>query len=480
MQVARELDDQDGVLGRQSDGGEQADLEIDIVRVACEQCGGQRTENTERYDENDRERNGPAFVQRREAQEHDQHGDGIQKRSLRARELFLQRQARPLEADSRWQLLHQTLHGLDRIAGAAARGRLALDLHRGDAVIAFELRRSVRPFAGRERRDRHHHALVVAHVVQAQIGRSHAELLIGLYEDALDASVGVQKVVDEVRAPGDREGLIDVAETHAERTGFLAIDFDSERRVVAETVGTHEREGRVLIRQGQQLVAGLHELRMPEAAAILQFHIESRCGAELADRRRIDGNDHGRAVLSEVRREACDQRLYAQVLALAHIPVLEAHEHQALILSAAGEVEAIHLEDRIDHPRLVFEQIVADIAQRNGRTALCRSGRTLHEHEDVALILIGQERCRQMREHPRDDADRGAIDQKPAARARNDFADPAHVAVATAFEGAIEPAEEARVRHLRVSRGLEQARAQRGCESQRHEHRQQHRRHDGE
>ena len=72
-QILGEFDDQDGVLGREADDGDQADGEIDVVRQAAQRRREHRAADAERHRQQHRERNGPAFIERGEQQEHHQH-----------------------------------------------------------------------------------------------------------------------------------------------------------------------------------------------------------------------------------------------------------------------------------------------------------------------------------------------------------------------------------------------------------------------
>ena len=73
LRLAGELDDQDGVLGGEADQHDQADLDEDVVVEAAERDAEQRGEHAERHDQHDGERHDPAFVLRRQRQEHEQH-----------------------------------------------------------------------------------------------------------------------------------------------------------------------------------------------------------------------------------------------------------------------------------------------------------------------------------------------------------------------------------------------------------------------
>ena len=82
MQLLGEFNDQNGVLRRQTNGGEQAHLEVHVVGKHPHVRRAERAEHTEGNHEDNRKRHGPAFIQGREAQEHHKDGQGEQSRSL--------------------------------------------------------------------------------------------------------------------------------------------------------------------------------------------------------------------------------------------------------------------------------------------------------------------------------------------------------------------------------------------------------------
>jgi hypothetical protein len=73
LALAGELDDQDRVLARQADQHDQADLGEDVVVAAGQPHAGDRGQQAHRHDQDHRQRQGPAFVLRRQHQEHQQH-----------------------------------------------------------------------------------------------------------------------------------------------------------------------------------------------------------------------------------------------------------------------------------------------------------------------------------------------------------------------------------------------------------------------
>lgn len=74
--------DQDRVLRRQADGGEQTNLKVDVVLQSAKGGSHNGPQNPERYYQHHRERNAPALVEGRQTEEHHQQGDGVERGRL--------------------------------------------------------------------------------------------------------------------------------------------------------------------------------------------------------------------------------------------------------------------------------------------------------------------------------------------------------------------------------------------------------------
>src|SRR5690606_9094819 len=72
--VFGELDNQNGVLGRQPDHCHHPHLEIHVVRHSERGYQPHSAQHAQRHHQHHRKRNGPAFVQCRQHHEHYQHG----------------------------------------------------------------------------------------------------------------------------------------------------------------------------------------------------------------------------------------------------------------------------------------------------------------------------------------------------------------------------------------------------------------------
>src|SRR6516165_10796427 len=90
--LARELDDQYRVLGREADENDEADLRQDVDRRAAREQAGDGGEQAHRQDQDDRERQLPAFVLRDEDEKDEERGGAEYEERRRAAQLLLERE----------------------------------------------------------------------------------------------------------------------------------------------------------------------------------------------------------------------------------------------------------------------------------------------------------------------------------------------------------------------------------------------------
>src|SRR5207302_9119620 len=118
----REFDDEDGVLASESDEHNEADLGEDVVLHRAEPDTVDRAEQTHRDNENDCERQRPAFVKGREQKKNEQNAEREDVKRAVAREFLLQRDFRPFSREAGGQnLLRETVNGCERVASARTR-----------------------------------------------------------------------------------------------------------------------------------------------------------------------------------------------------------------------------------------------------------------------------------------------------------------------------------------------------------------------
>ena len=103
LALAGELDDQDGVLRRQADQHDEADLGEDVVVHAAQVHAGHGGQDAHRHDQDHRERQGDALVERGQQQEDEHHRQREHQHAGVAGQLLLVGKLGPLEAVARRQ-----------------------------------------------------------------------------------------------------------------------------------------------------------------------------------------------------------------------------------------------------------------------------------------------------------------------------------------------------------------------------------------
>ncbi len=467
LQVLGEFHDQDGVLRREPDDGHQADLEVNVVGHAAQQRREQHAQHAQRHHQHHRERDRPAFVQRRQAEEHRQQRERIQHRGLRTRELFLAGLARPLEAEARRQLPGELFHLGHGVTRGESGAGVARDLHRRIAVVAHGLHGARDPAGRGEGRHRHRLALGVEHRQVQHRFRAHPRRGVGLHHHPLQAAL-VREVVDVGRAQRRGERAADAVEAHPQGVRLVAVDVDLHLRCVFHAVGAHACEHLALRGHAQHLVAGGDQGIVALAGAVLQPEVEAGAGAQFGNGRRAQREDEGIPDAGQRHEGPAGNRRRRVLGARALAPVLQDHEGQARVLPLTGEGETRHGDDVL-HLRLL-EHEVLDLVQHVAGAGLRCAGRQLDVGDDVALVLVRQERSRQARVHQRHGAQQHGVDDHHAAAAAQQLAEPAFIAVRRALEGPVEPAEEAFLLGMVIGVDrLEQRGAQRRRERQRQE-----------
>ena len=98
LELLRELDDQDGVLGGEADQHDEADLGEDVVVLPAQDHAGDRGDEAHRHDQDHGERQRQALELRGEHQEHEHHGEREGEDRGVAGPDLLERERRPLVA----------------------------------------------------------------------------------------------------------------------------------------------------------------------------------------------------------------------------------------------------------------------------------------------------------------------------------------------------------------------------------------------
>ena len=331
---------------------------------------------------------------------------------------------------------------------------------------------------GGERGERHHLALVVAHVPEVEVLGHHAIRRIGLHVDALHAAA-VDEVVDVTTAPGHRQRVVDFGHRHAQGRGLVVVHVQAELRRIFLAVRAHLRQQRALRGQAQQLVARCHQRLVALVLVVLEVQVEAARGAQLGHRRRRQREHHGVLDLAEGAHGAAHHRGDAGLVAGSFVPVLELHEHHAVVLAAAGEAETLHGEGGLDDVGLVIQVVLLDLFHHLLRALLGGTHRRLHDGEGHALVFVGQEGGRHPVEHEQHRQRQQRIEGQEAATATQHGANQTLVALVAGVEAVVEPLEETLLAVVfALLERLEQRRAQRRRQDDRHQHRQAHGGHD--
>jgi hypothetical protein len=441
--LLRELHDQDGVLRRQADQHDQADLEVDVVLEPAHGDESERPGDREGYRRHHGEGQQPPLVERGEDQEHHHDREREGDRRLAAGALLLEGLPRPGDGVALGQGARRHLfHGADRFA--RGNPRLAVAQHaRGDeAVEALELLGAdhVRGLDQRLERD-HLAARRGAHVDRAQVLGLRAERRVGLHLHAVSAAELVE-VVDVERGHGALQRLEDVLHRHAERKRLLAVDLDLELRHRRPEERVHAGELGVLAQLLDEALRHLEQAPRIRIAARLQVHLEAARGSQAADRRGVEGDHHPVAQLRAfLRYVACHGR--GRDPGAANVPVLERDEERRGVglVAAAQQVEA---DDA--HHVLHAGALLRDLAHRGRELARALQGRAvgkLDVAEDVALVLGGHEARRNIQEQA--DAQREHRDEAEERqhRAREQKLDPVEKAPRGPGEAPVERPEHA-------------------------------------
>ena len=479
MQILGKLDNQNGVLRRQADGGQQPHLEEYVVIQPTAHGRQQRTYHTQGDHQHHRERNRPALVESRQAQEDHQQRQGIERRSLVTGQAFLIGQPGPVHADTCWQLLGQALDFRHGITGTVAGSRLTLDLDGRHPVVTGQFRRPIDPFAGGKGAEGHHLTLVVAYEPLVDIFRVHPRFGLGLQVDALDPAA-VDEVVDVARAPGNRLGRVDITERHTQYLGLLIIDDQLVLRLVIQTVGAYRSQYFTLRGHTQQLVAGLHHHLVADPGVILQEQVETSGVTQRHHRRWRKGHDRRIAEAGEVLLGAFDQIEHAHTVLGTLFPGLEADKGNGRILTSTGKAETGYGEYRLDDVRFLGKQLLTHGVHGLLRALHGRARRPDHLGKHHTLILIRQEGAGQFAEQHDHAADDRQIHQQIGDLASEHASHPALILADATLESTVEPAEEtALLVALTLGNGFEDGGTQRWGEDQRHQHRQGHGRGNG-
>ena len=195
-----ELDDEDRVLRRQPDHGDQPHLHVDVARLAAQPHAEVSAQHTERNAEQHGERQGPALVLGSEDEEHDDEPQRHHCTRSTPRCPFLIRlprvgQGEPFGREPRADQAVELRHHL---AAAASRLRRAGHERRCEAVEPRQQRRGGAELGSGHSGQRDHGVIRPPHVKPPDVGWGLAEPRLGLRLHPIGAPVQVE-VVDVER-----------------------------------------------------------------------------------------------------------------------------------------------------------------------------------------------------------------------------------------------------------------------------------------
>src|SRR5450830_1127889 len=384
------LNDQNRILRRQANYGQQANLEVDVVRQAEQRGANHGADHAQRYHQQHREWNRPAFIQSSQAQEHDQQGQRIQLRRLRTGFALFQRHAGPAEAYARWQLGDHFFHRIHRRTGTLARCWRTQDFNRGQAVVALQAWRSIDPLAGSKGREWHHVAGGIAYKPLVQVFRLHARIRLALHIDLLHATT-VEEVVHIRTTPADAQHAVDIGNLQAQSSRFLLVDIDLVLRRIFLAVRTHTHHHRVLCSHAQQLVTRSDQRIVAHAAFILQLQVETGGVTQFQHGWRCKRKYQCILNLQQLAHGATSHGRRLQVFVGTQFPVFQAHEGDTRILAITTEAEAGYREYRSDRVFFIVQEVVFHLLDHAQGAFLRSTGWQLNLRKQNALVFFRQE-----------------------------------------------------------------------------------------
>ena len=337
-----EFHDQDGVLGRQADQRDDADLGIDVIGIAANPDGEQRSEQTERQRQQDGERYRPALVQGGQKQE-DQHGGETEDEALvTLRLFFLVGGPGPFVAVTGGKGgCSRMLHGLDRLAAAVAGGGSANQLHRPVPVVAID---HLGPGCGRDGgkgAQRDHVAAAGADVEAVDVARLGTEFRLGLNHHLPGASKHVE-VVHVEPAEERLQGVVRVGDGNAQGLDLIEVEIHFVGRDIgAEGVDHVSNLGPFAGGLGRR-VGHLRQIFDAHAGTVLEHELESSGGAQSLDGRLAEGVGDGFRHPRRGPLNVGDNAAKIQVRSGALVPRFQTGDHGGDIRAggAGGDVDA--------------------------------------------------------------------------------------------------------------------------------------------
>ena len=296
-----ELDDQDGVLARQADENDEANLRENVDVLVRGLDSGHAAQQAHRHDQDHRQRHRPALVLRGQDEEDHDHGRpkddhrGVARLNLQVGQLG------PLIGHRADQVRGLLLDQSDRLARTDAGRGGAVDRGGGIHVVSGEDQRPVLLADVGQGADGDHPSAGVAHLEAAHVVDLVAELRLGL-NDHLPGPAEQVEVVDVERTEVDSHRVEEVFQRDVFRHALLPVHVHENLWDVGSEDGSHADKfplgggdflavDRAFAEVGEELGLALQGLRAV-VASVLDDDREPAGAADPAHRRRAEDGHH--------------------------------------------------------------------------------------------------------------------------------------------------------------------------------------------
>ena len=388
LQVHRKLDDEDGVLARQAHQHDEADLSEDVVVAAGEPHAHQRRHDAHGHNQDNGQRQGPAFVLRGQHQKRQQHAQREDVSRTAARQDLLVRQLGPFKRHTRWQRLAcQLAHGIERRRRTGTRQRLTVDVCRQVTVVVADRVGADAIAHAHHRTQRHHATGGIARLEVQDLLFARTERRIGLGDDLIAAAEQVH-IVDVQRTQVHLQCFKHIAQRHVVALGTHAVDVGIDLRHVHTIVREHAHHARRLVGRGHKLLQHLIEPAIAQRTAVFDLHLEAAQRAHAVDRRRHHHTNKSLVYCEQLHLQTLCDGTGRQRLALALGLRIERGKDDAAVRSDAKACGHRHTRERDDGLDALLGRHDVGHAPHHGFGALYgrRIGQ-LCKSDDIVFVL---------------------------------------------------------------------------------------------
>src|ERR1700761_2124057 len=354
--LACELDDEDGVLGRQTNEHDQSDLRVDVVLQPTGRQREKSAKDRNRRAEQDAEGQRPALIlrgQNKEDKEQRDAKDGGGRDALGGL-LLLEGHAlvveRHLTGHGLAEHLFEGLRGLGRaVAGRGVRNQL----RRLIFVVAHGEFGPGNALHGGESRERYGVAGGVLHVEPADVINVRARRTLS-FDIRLPLAPEAVEVIHQIAAHEGLQGLVDIGEVDTLLDRFLAIDIDVDLGNGGQVGRDDAGDLLPLVQRRHEFIDVVGEVLQVAARAIFEHGGYTTGGADTGDGWGRKGERNALLNAAKSLGYVLLDRLVLLVLALALIPRFKGDEVEGVIsaLGKAEQAEAVDADNTFDARRL--------------------------------------------------------------------------------------------------------------------------------